>query len=95
MPSATQLTDDATLAEYDLAPDKTCSCSPHPDHERCGAVATYSLEGWDAACSQPWLTYACDWHAHNFWQAAREGRWCICTGHTGHVMVDIALSRLV
>lgn len=39
MPSATPLTDDATLAEYDLAPDKTCWWSPHPDHERCGAVA--------------------------------------------------------
>lgn len=94
-PAIQQRTDEAILAEYDLAPDKTCRWSAHPDHEPCGAVATDGLEGWDEACDEPWLTYACDRHAITVWTAAREGRWCVCTKHRGHVMADVRLDRLV
>ncbi|MGI8576312.1 MAG: hypothetical protein ACR2KG_00005 [Nocardioidaceae bacterium] len=86
---------EATLAEYDLAPDKTCRWSPHPDHEECGDVARYSLEGRDSVCGQVWVSYTCDWHAPSLWTAARCGNWCACAQHTGHMMVDLALSRLV
>lgn len=93
---ATQpLADEATLAQYDLAPDKTCRWSPHPDHERCGAVARYGLKGRDSVCEQLWMTYSCDWHGLSVWDAARRGGWCVCTEHTGHVMVDLTMSRLV
>lgn len=96
MPSATrERADEAVLASYDLAPDKTCRWSPLPDHQPCGAVASYGLDAWDDTCAEPWQTYACDRHAHTVWTAAREGRWCVCTGHKGHVMAGVRLGRLV
>lgn len=94
MPSITQeRTDKATLAEYDLAPDMTCWWSPHPDHERCGAVARYGFEGRDSVYGQGWLSYACDWHALGLWNAARCGTWCVCTEHKGHVVIDLTMDN--
>jgi hypothetical protein len=74
----------------------TCTLSTHASAHKlpCGNPAYWFLTGWDVVCERTLDALVCIPHAVGIERTAVEGRWCRCSSHCGHRMIDVEVRLL-